>query len=109
MIYLKEFLMQSVKELFGKRIKELRKEKNLTQEQLAELVDIDTRNIIKIENSQTFPRLKTIEKFMEIFEISASDLFRTEHLQDTVFLKEKILQKLDKDDDLVRLVYKMLF
>ncbi len=101
--------MQSVKELFGKRIKELRKEKNLTQEQLAELVDIDTRNIIKIENSQTFPRLKTIEKFMEIFEISASDLFRTEHLQDTAFLKEKILQKLDKDDDLVRLVYKMLF
>ena len=101
--------MQSVKDLFGKRIKELRKEKNLTQEQLAELVDIDTRNIIKIENSQTFPRLKTIEKFMEIFEISASDLFRTEHLQDTAFLKEKILQKLDKDDDLVRLVYKMLF
>ncbi len=101
--------MQSVKKLFGKRIKELRKEKNLTQEQLAELVDIDTRNIIKIENSQTFPRLKTIEKFMEIFEISASDLFRTEHLQDTAFLKEKILQKLDKDDDLVRLVYKMLF
>ena len=46
---------------------------------------------------------------MEIFEISASDLFRTEHLQDTAFLKEKILQKLDKDDDLVRLVYKMLF
>ncbi len=101
--------MQDVRDLFGKRIKELRKEKNMTQEKLAELVDIDTRNIIKIENGQTFPRLKTLEKFLEIFEISASDLFRTEHLQDTAFLKEKILQKLDKDDDLVRLVYKMLF
>ena len=40
--------MQSVKDLFGKRIKELRKARNLTQEQLAELVDIDTRNIITL-------------------------------------------------------------
>lgn len=101
--------MQDVKKLFGRRIKELRKDKNLTQEKLAELVDIDTRNIIKIENGQTFPRLKTLEKFMEIFEISASDLFLTEHLQDTVLLKEKIFRKLDNDDDLVRLIYKMLF
>ncbi len=101
--------MHSVKNLFGKRIKELRKQKNLTQEQLAELVDMDTRNIIKIENAQTFPRVKTIDKLLEIFEISASDLFRTEHLADVSVLKEKIYEKLDKDDELVRLIYKMLF
>ena len=45
--------MQSVKDLFGKRIKELRKARNLTQEQLAELVDIDTRNIITISQFYT--------------------------------------------------------
>ena len=66
--------MQSVKDLFGKRIKELRKARNLTQEQLAELVDIDTRNIIKIENSETFPRVKTLDKLLEVFQISASEI-----------------------------------
>ena len=85
--------MHSVKNLFGKRIKELRKQKNLTQEQLAELVDMDTRNIIKIENAQTFPRVKTLDKILEVFDV----------------LKEKIYEKLDKDDELVRLIYKMLF
>ena len=69
--------MQSVKDLFGKRIKELRKARNLTQEQLAELVDIDTRNIIKIENSETFPRAKTLDKLLEVFQISASEIFQT--------------------------------
>ena len=101
--------MQSVKNLFGKRIKELRKQKNLTQEQLAELVDMDTRNIIKIENAQTFPRVKTLDKLLEVFENSASELFRSEHLADVAVLKEKINEKLDKDDELVRLIYKMLF
>ena len=47
MILFKGVVMQSVKDLFGKRVKELRKSRNITQEQLAELVDIDTRNIIK--------------------------------------------------------------
>lgn len=101
--------MQDIKELFGKRIKELRKEKNLTQEQLAELVDIDTRNIIKIENSQTFPRISTLNKLLDVFEISASDLFRMDHLQNTSVLKEKIFKKLENDDNLVKLIYKMLF
>ena len=101
--------MHNIKELFGKRIKELRKERNLTQEQLAELVDIDTRNIIKIENAQTFPRAATLNKFLNVFDISPSELFRSEHLQDTGILLEKIIRKLENDDDLVKLVYKMLF
>lgn len=101
--------MQDIKDLLGKRIKELRKEKNLTQEKLAEFIDIDTRNIIKIENGETFPRLKTLEKLLEVFQISISELFLYEHLQDISLLRKKIFKKLEKDDDLVRLIYKMLF
>lgn len=59
--------MSSVKDLFGIRIKELRKEKVWTQEYLAELIEIDTRNLIKIENGQTFPRSQTLDKFVEVF------------------------------------------
>ena len=101
--------MHDIKELFGKRIKELRKGKNLTQEQLAELVDIDTRNIIKIENAQTFPRVATLNKLLDIFDISPSELFCYEHLQETSVLREKIMKKLENDAELVRLIYKMLF
>jgi len=101
--------MQSIKNLFGKRIKELRKARNLTQEQLAELVDIDTRNIIKIENAETFPRVKTLDKLLEIFQISASEIFQTEHLADSRVLREKISKKLENNEELTRLIYKMLF
>ena len=38
-----------IKKLLGKRIKELRQRKNLTQEQLAEMIDVGERNLSKIE------------------------------------------------------------
>ena len=101
--------MQDFKSLFGKRIKELRKEKNLTQEKLSELIGIETRNLIKIEKGETFPRVQTLEKILETFDITAQELFRYEHLDDTEILKKKIIQKLDKDNNIVRLVYKMLY
>ncbi|MCD7879794.1 MAG: helix-turn-helix domain-containing protein [Candidatus Gastranaerophilales bacterium] len=101
--------MIGIKELFGKRIKELRKEKNLTQEQLAEMINIDPRNIIKIENAQTFPRIQTLEKIVEVLEVNISDIFRMEHLNNKTFLMNKIINKLDNDEELLRLVYKMLF
>ena len=101
--------MQSVKDLFGKRIKELRKEHSYTQEKLAELIGIDTRNLIKIENGQTFPRANTLDKMSEVFNINPSEMFCTEHLNDAEVLKNKIIKKLESDEKLIRLIYKMLF
>lgn len=101
--------MESIKNLFGQRIKELRKERSLTQEKLAELIGIDTRNLIKIENGQTFPRVNTLDKLIEVFDITPDEILRTEHLKDTEYLKRKIIDKLNSDEKLVRLIYKMLF
>ncbi len=101
--------MESIKNLFGKRIKELRKERSLTQEKLAELIGIDTRNLIKIENGETFPRVNTLDKLIEVFDITPNEILKTEHLKDTEILKNKIIDKLNSDEKLVRMIYKMLF
>lgn len=101
--------MDNLKELLGKRIRELRKDKKLTQEQFAELIGIEPRNLIKIENSQTFPRVQTLEKILEVLDISPQVLFNFEHLEDVDKLRIKIIEKLEHNDDLVKLVYKMLF
>lgn len=101
--------MESIKNLFGKRIKELRKERSLTQEKLAELIGIDTRNLIKIENGETFPRVNTLDKLIEVFDITPDEILKTEHLKDTEILRNKIIDKLNSDEKLVRMIYKMLF
>lgn len=49
-------------ELLGQTIREIRKERNLTQEQLGELVGVKKAQISKIENSLTDARFDTILK-----------------------------------------------
>ena len=101
--------MTCVKDLYSKRIKELRKAKNLTQEQFAELIGIDPRNIIKIENGQTFPRVQTLDKIIKVLDITPEELFKNEHLMDINILRQKVFDKLEKNDELIRLIYKMIF
>jgi HTH-type transcriptional regulator / antitoxin HipB len=52
-------------ELLGNAIKQARKERNLTQEQLGELVGVQKAQISKIENSAKNARIETILKVFE--------------------------------------------
>ncbi|MBV6640269.1 MAG: helix-turn-helix transcriptional regulator [Cyclobacteriaceae bacterium] len=49
-------------DLLGKAIKDARKERNLTQEQLGKLVGVKKAQISKLENSLTDARFETIIK-----------------------------------------------
>jgi len=53
--------MKTTRALLGARIKELRKLRQITQEQLAEKVDLATRYISLIEVGRSSPSLETIE------------------------------------------------
>ena len=100
--------MDDIKQLLGRRIRELRKRKGLTQEQLAEMIGIEPRNLLKIENAQTYPRVQTLQKIMEFLNCSANELFHFEHLDDIENMRNKVMEQLKSDDELVRLVYKII-
>jgi transcriptional regulator with XRE-family HTH domain len=48
--------------LFGKRVKELRKSKGITQEKLAEIIELDAKQIGNIETGSGFTTMQTLEK-----------------------------------------------
>jgi len=55
-------------------IKEYRKKMGLTQEQLAEKLDISTRQFQRIEAGDATPGLKTLQKLVLVLNISDKDL-----------------------------------
>lgn len=61
----KEFEYELRLDLLGKAIKKAKLERNLTQEQLGELVGVKKAQISKIENSVTDARFTTILKVFE--------------------------------------------
>ena len=55
----------------GKKIREIRKKKGLSQEELAESAKVNLRTIQRIENSESEPRGKTLNLICEVLDINA--------------------------------------
>lgn len=102
-------MMDNIKKLLGKRIKELRKYKEISQEQLAEYANIDQRNISKIECGVTFPS-KSLLDIAKALEIDLPTLFDFEHLNlnrenMSSYIVSNIQQLNDKD---ITTVYRLV-
>lgn len=91
----------NTKELLGLKIKEYRKRKKLTQEQLSEMIGLDSGYISKLEVGQNFPTLGTLEKIAKILDVELSELFQftkiTEEEKDFRAEIIKIYDKLNKE------------
>lgn len=67
--------MSTLRSRFGKRIRELRALKGLTQEELAEAVGVSTDFISLIERGQRAPSFENLEQLAEAFQVKVSELF----------------------------------
>lgn len=101
--------MERVKLLLGKRIRELREKRNLNQQELAEQVGIDQRNLSKIECGVVFPS-KCLDKLGIALGISLSEIFDFEHLDlSTNEKKEFIKTMLDEiSEDEITFLYRLI-
>lgn len=79
-----------VKKSFGEKVKRLRKKRNLTQEQLAEMMDISPRNLSKIEVGDCFVKAETLERLLTALNISTEELFANDHIKTNSELLENI-------------------
>lgn len=66
----------------GKRIANRRKEKGLTQLQLAERLNVSNRTVSKWENGDGYPDITILPNLSDILEISIDELIRGEELCD---------------------------
>ena len=63
------------KKLLGKRIKEIRKLKNYTQEELAEIVNLETSSLSGIESGRFFPSLHVLDKLSQALNVELVEFF----------------------------------
>lgn len=64
--------------LFGSRLREIRLRQNLSQQQLAELSDLDRTYIGGIERGERNPALKNIFRLSDALNIPPTSLFEQE-------------------------------
>ena len=85
--------------LFGKRIKELRKSKGITQEKLAEIVELDAKQIGNIETGSGFTTMQTLENLARYFDVEICDLFKFSHQKDRQELINNLTEQIKTASD----------
>ena len=79
-----------IKEELGKKIKRMRINRGLTQEQLAEAVDVSQRTLSGIEIGENFVTAETLDKIIKALNTTSEELFATNHLKEEQELIDEI-------------------
>ncbi len=77
---------------FGENLKLIRKNKNMSQEELAEKVNVTRQSVSKWENGEAYPEMNNILELCKIFNCKINDLVHTD-MSDITSLDEEIVMK----------------
>ncbi|HAP67088.1 MAG TPA: XRE family transcriptional regulator [Nitrospinae bacterium] len=92
--------MAAIKELIGARIKSIRDAKGMTQERLAEVMDINSKYLSNIERGKENPTLDMLIKLANALEVEMWEMFDFGHEVSLKELREtmgRFLKELDED------------
>ncbi len=101
--------MGIVAKKLGKRIKELRERKMLSQLQLSDILNMEASNLSKIERGIQIPKEESLIKLANALDVNIVDLFDYEHFTDKVTLIANINKILaNSDEKTLQKIYKIL-
>ncbi len=101
--------MKNTKELLGARIREIRKARELTQEQLAEMVDVEQKHISRIEVGKNFPTIDRLERIAEALHVPMGTFFDFMHHSDINECADSIEEMLEGlDEDSHKIAYRII-
>ncbi len=81
----------------GRKIRDLRLENELTQEDLASRVELTKGYISQLENNLTSPSINTLLDILEVLGTNISEFFDTKKEEKVVFSKDEYFEKYDSE------------
>lgn len=95
----------------GKRIQYLRQQRGLSQEKLAEAIDIATTSLSYIETGRGFMTLATLEKLAKVLDVEIYEIFQFSTLNTKEEMLNYIFNKINlikNDDEKIKITYNLI-
>lgn len=105
--------MSVPKKLLGCRIRYMRKRSGMSQEKLAELLNIDPNSVSRIECGVHYPSLDTLEKISIILTVEMHEFFKFRESDNIKDMRNFLIQTAsdvdeEKLDQVIRVVRKII-
>ena len=95
--------------LIGGKIREIRRKAELTQEQFAEKICIESPSLSNIENGKSFPSMQTVLKIMEEFDVLPQEFFDNGYYANENFIEDRIIKVLKNQPlEKKRIIYRII-
>lgn len=104
-------MVDNIGKKLGKRIQYLRKQRGLSQEKLAEAINIATTSLSFIETGRGFMTLSTLEKMAIALNVEPHEIFQFVSVRSNEDMYEYLIKKLDiikNDSEKLNLAYTIL-
>ncbi len=92
----------------GQKIKFFRKKMSLSQEQLAEMVNMETKSLSRIESGHNYPMYENLILISSALGVEPWQLYYMENKKDINLMKQEIISLLEEDKSRVLPVYQYL-
>ena len=104
-------MKSDINKKLGERIKYLRMQRKMSQEKLAEAIDIATTSLSYVETGRGFMTLVTLEKLAQALNVELFEIFQFSSLKTTEEMYNYIISKLDiikQDGEKIKITYNIL-
>ena len=101
-------MKSEINKQLGKRIQYLRKQKGLSQENLAEALNIATTSVSYIETGRGFMSLNTLENLAKALEVEPYEIFQQVTIHSNEEMYNYLIKKLEiikTDSQKLKLIY----
>ncbi|MFI3300119.1 MAG: helix-turn-helix transcriptional regulator [Candidatus Gastranaerophilales bacterium] len=96
-----------LKKQIGEKIKQIRKNKGFTQEQLAEMIEIEVPNLSNLERGKFAPSIDTLQKLSKALNAHTWEFYYFNDISNETMSKE-INDIFDKKPKLIKIIYNFL-
>ena len=97
-------IMEDINSSIGKKIRELRQQNGLTQQELADRTELTKGFISQLERGQVSPSVVTLLDLIECLGTTPSEFFRDPGNEQIVFNEKNYFEKIDEDGNSIQWV-----
>lgn len=92
------------KKWIGEILKNARKNKGLTQKQVMEITNINCKSLSGYENNVAEPDLDTFSKLIELYDLSADEIFEISNGKQKISYWKKMFKKVDDEIEVTKVL-----
>lgn len=105
---IKTNVAKDLKIRIGQRIKFFRKKRTLSQEQLAEMVNMETKSLSRIESGHNYPMYENLVLISSALGIEPWQLYFTDEVKSLDMMKTEIILAIEEDKNKIPAIYQYL-